>query len=95
MKAKAKRKIRTTDSEYWTKGDTEETRIDSREFCCGDMAEAWEENFIHFGETDGFLNRDENINIAHCSPYPEGAVFDEMAINFCPFCATKIEIEIS
>lgn len=62
------------------------------DFCCEVMAGAWEEDFISFGEFEGLLNKNGNVNIYHCRPYPEGAFWDELAIKFCPFCGEKIEI---
>lgn len=62
-----------------------------KEFCCEEMKEAFEERFIIFGEADTSINANNDVNILKCSPYPEGAVWDEMAIKFCPFCGEKIE----
>lgn len=66
----------------------------NEEFCCNEMEEAFEDKFINFGEYDyyGYQN-DNNVNIYHCSPYPEGACWDEMAIKFCPFCGEEIIVE--
>ncbi len=77
----------TADSIY----DIEEAEID---YCCKLMEKAFQEEFIGFGEfnVDRPLNKNNNVNIFHCSPYPEGAVWDEMAIELCPWCKEKIEI---
>jgi hypothetical protein len=56
------------------------------------MKEAWSEDFIDFGETESFMNKDNNVNIYRCYPYPEGAAWSEMAIRICPFCAEPIEV---
>lgn len=78
----------------WKKGDMMEIRLKEIEkYCCNEMKEAIEDGFVIFGEADSYLNRDNNLNISQCSPYPEGAVWCEMPIKFCPFCAERIEIE--
>jgi hypothetical protein len=76
-------------------GELAEITCEIIDFCCEEMEDAWKsrDRFIGFGEFDGMLNKDCNVNIYHCSPWPEGAVWDEMAIRFCPFCAEPIEIE--
>jgi len=62
--------------------------------CCIGMKEALENEAIGFGEFhDTILNCDCNINFADCHPYPEGAVWDEYPICFCPFCGEKVETE--
>lgn len=62
--------------------------------CCDGMKEAWEEKAVFFGEYGEYgFNTNKSVNIAKCSPYPEGAVFNEYPINYCPFCGKKIEIE--
>jgi len=77
----------TTDSIY----DIEESEIN---YCCKLMEEAFQEGFIGFGEfnVERPLNKNNNVNIFHCSPYPEGAVWNEMAIELCPWCKEKIQI---
>jgi len=60
-------------------------------WCCEDAEQS---NAITFGDVDNILNIDERVNISSCAPYPEGAVWNEEAINFCPFCGAKIEIDI-
>lgn len=79
-------------SVYAPAGSVEKVIGAPAEFCCEEMAEAWKEKFISFGEYDGILNKDGNVNIYHCSPYPEGACWGELAIKFCPFCGEEIEI---
>lgn len=79
----------------WKKGDIAEIKMASIDFCCDEAKEAFESNFIGFGEYDGMLNQSKTMNIYHCSPYPEGAFFDEMPINSCPFCGRLIEIRLS
>jgi len=62
--------------------------------CCLAMKEALEADAIGFGEVhDCILNQNHNINFFDCSPYSEGAVWDEYKINFCPFCGQKVETE--
>ena len=66
--------------------------------CCVDMEDALVENFISIGEFDGtYLGRGESpaVNIFHCSPYPEGAVWDELSIKYCPFCSLPIEVNVT
>lgn len=93
MKITKHTRLRATSHSYlWKAGDVESIASVKQEYCCDNMAEAFKDQFIVFGEYDSMLNRDRNVNIVHCSPYPEGAVWDEMAINFCPFCAAPIEI---
>lgn len=67
-------------------------------WCCDDMREAWgkdygQNQYIGFGEYEYGLNRDRNVNIYHCSPWPEGAAWHKLAIRFCPFCAERIIID--
>lgn len=75
-------------------GEKEYCDLINIDYCCDDALEAERESFLHFGEYDSVLNKDTNINIIKCSPYPEGAVFDEMSIKYCPFCGKKIIIEV-
>jgi len=75
------------------KGDLEETIFHDAEFCCDEMEEAFEEKVVHFGEYENFRNKNCNINISHCSPYPEGAVFDDYTIKYCPFCSKVISLK--
>ncbi len=63
-------------------------------FCCDDMEGAWGDNAVGFGEIDDSYGPQVGVNIYHCLPYPEGAVWDEYHINFCPFCGTSIEIKV-
>jgi len=70
-----------------------EIKLISTSFCCGEMEKAWEERVVNFGEYDNILNRDNNVNIYKCEPYPEGAVWDEYPIKFCPFCGEQIIIK--
>lgn len=62
-------------------------------YCCEEMKFAWEDCFIGFGEFDRTLNTNEDVNIYSCHSYPGGTCWDELAINYCPFCAKKIVIE--
>jgi hypothetical protein len=69
---------------------TPEFKTKSIDYCCQDMKKAVEERFIFFGEYDPGINTNTDINIAHCNPFREGACWDEMPIQFCPFCGTRI-----
>ncbi len=68
-----------------------EYKFDRVDFCCGAMRRAFNDKFIFFGEYDGTLNQDRNINIGLCHPYPEGACWDEIPIKLCPFCGEALE----
>lgn len=93
MKIVKHTRYRVRDHAYlWKKGDINSIALISIVPCCDTMNSALDEDYIGFGEYDSMLNNDANINIYHCSPYPEGAVWDVMPIIYCPFCATKIEI---
>ena len=61
------------------------------DFCCAEMKEAWSERFIAFGEFDSMANKNSDVNIYRCHPYPDGPEWDKRAIRFCPFCAEPIE----
>lgn len=75
-------------------GELEEVIGKLEPFCCDDLEEAYEGRFVDFGEYDSLLNHDDRLNIYKCAPYPEGAVWDEMAIRYCPFCGRLIERHI-
>ncbi len=64
-------------------------------YCCKPMEEAFREKYIGFGEfnVDRPLNWDNNVNIFHCSPYPEGAYWEAMAIKSCPWCKEEVKIQ--
>ena len=64
---------------------------ESIEPCCIGMTEALEDEAIFWGEYEKMLNSNTDINIAVCHPYPEGAVWNEYPITYCPFCGEKIE----
>jgi len=80
--------------QLWLAGDTEEIQEGIREYCCKEMEEAWENKYIGFGEFDSILNRNDDVNIYRCFPYPEGVCWEEMAITYCPFCGERIKIAI-
>ena len=68
--------------------------IEIVDICCEEMKVALDEEAILFGDFYGdSLNRDNNLNFAHCSPYPEGAVYREYPIKYCPFCGQVVETE--
>jgi hypothetical protein len=60
------------------------------------MRNAWKDGIINIGDNDGYVTKREEIkvNIYDCHPYCEGAAWDEIQINFCPFCGEEIKIEI-
>jgi hypothetical protein len=87
------RRIKPGQESKFDVGNLESVRDEVVSFCCDEMEKAWGDHFVHFGELDALLgNLNGDVNIYHCSPYPEGAAWSEMAIRFCPFCAEPIEI---
>jgi len=79
------------------KGNLYEYYIKDIKFCCEKMREAFDKKFIGFGNFEdggyaGYGKINININIYSCLPYPEGACWEDMKINFCPFCGEKIEV---
>ena len=76
------------------KGDLIRTKCKERDneiqFCCDDMAAAWGDQ-VHFGTVDsgGAYDIDE-VCIASCNPYPEGACWNDIPIHHCPFCGAQI-----
>ena len=52
--------------------------------CCDKMKEAWDESYIDF--------EDMNNNVMICIEKQGYDDAEHMAITFCPFCATKIEV---
>lgn len=83
--------MKVTAKWQYYKGQPWELKQTSISFCCLDAELS---KAIIFGDVDEILNRDPNMNIYSCNPYPEGPVWNEEAIQFCPFCGAKIEIEI-
>jgi hypothetical protein len=66
--------------------------LNSDSMSCDDMKKAFYDTDIVFGETDPMgLNRDTNVNIPS---YCGDGCWSETAIKYCPFCASKIEIEL-
>lgn len=82
----------TESSKFWKKDDIKEIKAIVRIFCCDNMEDAWDDKYVGFGEFDTLLNKNDNVNIYKCNPWPEDAVWEECAINFCPFCGERIEI---
>lgn len=78
----------------WEADDIQEIKFGEPHACCTDMKNAIDDNFIGFGEYEGLLNQVGSACIYHCSPYPEGACWDEMSIQYCPFCGEEIEVEL-
>ena len=80
-------------------GKGELMKYDSEiKYCCEDMRGAINERFVILGDYESglyvysFAQDPRTINISHCSPFPEGPVWDTMEICYCPFCGTKIKI---
>jgi len=63
------------------------------EFCCNPMGQAFNNRFIDFGEYDMACNMNNDVNVYHCDPYPEGPCWAQMPIKLCPFCGEAIMIE--
>ncbi len=61
------------------------------DYCCYEMEHT---DCIKFGEFDGLLNQNQDVNIAKYSSYPECGYYTEEKINYCPFCGTSIEINV-
>lgn len=98
MKVTAIRKRYSTDNKGicgWREGDISEVKLEHFDKCCDASQEAFDGRFIGFGEFDSVLNKMEAVCIYSCSPYQEGAVWDAMPINHCPFCGAEIELLIS
>ena len=68
-----------------------EYKLDRMEFCCEKIKRAINDRFIFFGEYEGGLSANNELNIGVCHPYPEGACWDEISIKICPFCGSLIE----
>jgi len=63
--------------------------------CCDDMSDALEDDGpITRGEVDNYGNEISKLIVYSVSIYPEGPVFTEYEIDYCPFCGAKIEYEI-
>lgn len=78
---------------YNKAGTLREVSVDEYTFCCTQMQDAVDAKFIGFGDYDYFMNTDTDVNIYKCTPYPDGAVWDCMAINLCPFCGAQITVD--
>lgn len=72
--------------DYW------EYKEVSTELCCDEMRECWGDA-IKFGESDVSVNRFSDATLHDVHHYPEGAVYDDYPINFCPFCGVEIVCE--
>lgn len=79
----------------YTKGEVESVQWTDFDPCCPEAKTAWNRGFIRFGERDTTLNHIERACVYSCLPYPEGAVWDSMPINFCPFCAAPIVLTVT
>jgi hypothetical protein len=93
MKIKLYHSYYTETTQYTTAGELRDISFGFIP-CCDNIKSAITDNFLSLGEYDSYgLNKDGNINILRCAPYPEGAVWHELPIKYCPFCGEKIEIE--
>jgi hypothetical protein len=75
-----------------------EIEVTQLQFCCDEMKEAWENDFVgladYSNKTSVRSKTEVEVNIYKCYPYPEGAAWDGMEIEFCPFCGKEIELNI-
>jgi hypothetical protein len=94
MKIDIKIEYHVKESTFIKKGEIRDIKAVNIEYCCDKMKAAFSDNFVGFGEypPDNILNYNKEVNIYDCSPYPEGACWNEMPISYCPFCAEKIQI---
>ena len=75
--------------ELHSQGTQDDWEVEITSYCCDEMKEAVNDRFIGNSEPDGGY-RGDVYSIFHCSPYPEGAAWDSMNIQFCPFCGKGI-----
>lgn len=62
-------------------------------WCCEAMYEVYTNKMvIKFGEMDGLLNTNTDVNIYECSCWGGEMFYDPYKINFCPFCGAKITV---
>lgn len=95
MIIKTKNDLYETDCLWSKKGDVKNIKVVKHVYCCSGMKSAMDEHYVVFGEYESSgLNKNKNVNIIQCSPYPEGAVFNELPIKFCPFCSASIKIKV-
>lgn len=77
-------------------GDVQSVRYAQINECCMKMATAMELGFVGLGGAHEDRDRPPAaVNIYQCFAYPEGAVFDAMAIERCPWCGEAIEVVTS
>lgn len=62
-------------------------------YCCDEMEEAWEDRVIGFGAHDE-ETVEAAVNLYDCKIWPEGPIWTEYAIRFCPFCGQEVLLEI-
>jgi len=78
--------------------DYAKIKVIKKEFCCEELKKAWGNNFIGLADYENkelVRNKETvSINIYKCSQYPEGAVWDDTRIQFCPFCGKEIEVNV-
>ena len=79
----------------WKKGDVQSVQWSDFQPCCVKAQQAWHKSLIGFGERDTTINNVERVCVYACLPYPEGAVWDSMPIDFCPFCAAPVTLSVS
>lgn len=61
-------------------------------YCCDEMEEAWEDGVVGFGEHEG-QTAEPAVNLYRREEWPEGTIWTEYNIRFCPFCGTEIELK--
>jgi hypothetical protein len=61
--------------------------IDSFDYCCSRMKDAWDYEYISFGEAEGNYNKWNSI----CMYAYNRGYIESIPIAFCPFCGQKIE----
>lgn len=60
--------------------------------CCDKMKDAFADNYVGVGGMEDRWEPPAALNIYKCYPYPEGAFWEAMAIERCPWCGEPIEI---
>ncbi len=58
------------------------------------MENAWDEQINLSSADSDYRHDNSDVVISRCHPYPEGASWDDVKINYCPFCGKPINVEI-
>lgn len=66
--------------------DVYEYKVLKIDFCCDEMRDAEDGNFVGFGDGDAGLNRDNHVNIYKNWGYG----CDSKPITLCPFCGKPV-----